>query len=217
MSSLLLSPIKVNSLEHGHGTVYNYSICQEKLEKLSDGVLFPLQVYLSKVFDKCPSALFLGNGPRSSQLRIPLNVPIEKIDDHEICKMTGLALKEGPWMTNHEKVQTFMLLNDPHSIAAEIPVWINYFEDPLLAPIVKSTHPVTGHIDLVQIKDGKIWILDFKPNAHREKWAATQTYFYARMLAKRSGLSLENFRCGWFDQHTSYWFNPNEVTFAENN
>lgn len=215
MSSLLFSPIKVNALEHG--TVYNYSINQERLEKLSEGVFFPLRMYLDRVFEKCPSALFLGNGPRSSQLRIPLNVKMEQIENHEICRMTDTALKDSPWLTAHEKVQTYMLLNDAHSIAAEIPVWINYFEEPALAPLLKSTHPLTGHIDLVQIKDGKIWILDFKPRAAKEKWAATQIYFYARMLAKRSGLSLENFRCGYFDQYTSFWFNPNDVTVGENN
>ncbi|MBU4503046.1 MAG: PD-(D/E)XK nuclease family protein [Nanoarchaeota archaeon] len=69
---------------------------------------------------------------------------------------------------------------------------------------------MTGHIDILRIEDEKIWVWDYKPNAHKEKYASTQTYFYALMLSKRTGIPLDDFRCGYFDQNHAFAFKPEE-------
>ena len=50
--------------------------------------------------------------------------------------------------------------------------------------------------------------MNFKPNAIREKYAATQVYFYALMLSKRTNKDLEDFRCGYFDNDYAFVFKP---------
>ena len=76
--------------------------------------------------------------------------------------------------------------------------------------IFNSDEPLTGHIDVLQIEDDKIWVWDYKPNAQLEKYATTQTFFYALMLSKRTGIPLDNFRCGYFDENVAYLFKPDE-------
>ena len=73
-----------------------------------------------------------------------------------------------------------------------------------------GNEPLTGHIDLLRVDNNKIWVWDYKPGALKEKYAATQTYFYALMLAKRTGISLDNFRCGYFDTAHALMFKPKE-------
>lgn len=103
----------------------------------------------------------------------------------------------------------FMLENDANTIAMEIPLWLHEHELEEYEKIFSCKTPLTGHIDLVRIENGKIWIWDYKPNAHLEKYAATQTYFYAYMLSKRTGIPLSEFRCGYFDAVNTYVFDPN--------
>ena len=80
-----------------------------------------------------------------------------------------------------------------------------------------TTEPLTGHIDLVTIEDGKIWVWDYKPNAHKEKYADTQVYFQSLMLSKRTGIPLDKFRCGYFDWDRAYMFKPGSIETKELN
>ncbi|MEK6816177.1 MAG: PD-(D/E)XK nuclease family protein, partial [Nanoarchaeota archaeon] len=98
--------------------------------------------------------------------------------------------------------------NDNQTIAMEIPIWMMPNELDCFRPLLKSDEPLTGHIDVLRIQDGKVWIWDYKPNAHLEKYASTQTYFYALMLSGRTGIPLEKFRCGYFDKYYAYVFKP---------
>ena len=122
-----------------------------------------------------------------------------------------MGLESNYYDNAHMNVQMFMLSYDNKTIGIEIPIWLHKEEFANFENLLKSELPLSGHIDLVRIENGKIWIWDYKPNAHREKHAATQTYFYAIMLSKRTGIPLENFRCGYFDDKHSYVFDPNAI------
>jgi ATP-dependent exoDNAse (exonuclease V) beta subunit len=61
-----------------------------------------------------------------------------------------------------------------------------------------EVHQVTGHIDFLQIRNGYIHILDYKPEARKETHAHVQLTIYALALARRTGLPLKFFKCGWF-------------------
>ena len=69
---------------------------------------------------------------------------------------------------------------------------------------------ICGHIDVLQVRQGKIFILDYKPEANKEKEnkVASQLYLYASGLSFRTRMPLEMFRCAWFDEHMYYEFNP---------
>jgi len=103
-----------------------------------------------------------------------------------------------------------MLEHDNKTISVEIPIWLHNYELDNYKEIFKSTEPLTGHIDLLRIEDNKIWVWDYKPNAHKEDFATTQIYFYALMLSKRTNIPLDNFRCGYFDSNYAFTFKPEE-------
>ncbi len=69
---------------------------------------------------------------------------------------------------------------------------------------------LTGHIDIVQIRNGSIYLLDYKPNASKEK-PIEQLTWYAMSLSRLTGLRMFNFVCGWFDEKDYYQFYPLHV------
>jgi hypothetical protein len=64
---------------------------------------------------------------------------------------------------------------------------------------------LTGHIDFLQIRNGAIHIVDYKPGAKSEK-PIPQLMTYSLALSRRTGLRLFHFVCSWFDQDHYYQF-----------
>jgi len=73
---------------------------------------------------------------------------------------------------------------------------------------------ITGHIDFLQVRDGYLQILDYKPEARKEKHAHVQLTIYALALARRSGLPLKYFKCAWFDEKDYFEFFPLQGVYA---
>ncbi len=69
---------------------------------------------------------------------------------------------------------------------------------------------LTGHIDLVQIRNGQVHIMDYKPNAAKER-PIEQLTWYALALSRLTGLRLFEFTCAWFDEKDYYQFFPLHV------
>ena len=69
---------------------------------------------------------------------------------------------------------------------------------------------VTGHIDFLQIRNGMIHILDYKPKAEKEK-PIEQLTLYAMALSRLTGLRLFEFKCAWFDEKDYFEFYPLHV------
>ena len=69
---------------------------------------------------------------------------------------------------------------------------------------------LTGHIDLVQIRNGAVHILDYKPNAAKEK-PIEQLTWYALALSRLTGLRVFCFKCAWFDEKDYFEFFPLHV------
>jgi ATP-dependent exoDNAse (exonuclease V) beta subunit len=87
----------------------------------------------------------------------------------------------------HPKLQRFMLANDSVTIAVEIPIWLVESDIAALEaaygvemvprqPINPERHlaghkprHITGHIDFLQVRNGAIHILDYKPDARTNK------------------------------------------------
>jgi hypothetical protein len=101
-----------------------------------------------------------------------------------------------------------MLINDSSTIACELPIW---FWDK------KLDLGICGHIDILQIRNKKIYILDYKPKADKEndKKVASQLFLYAIGLSFRTNINLKNFRCAWFDENNYYEFDPIDYRSAE--
>jgi ATP-dependent exoDNAse (exonuclease V) beta subunit len=69
---------------------------------------------------------------------------------------------------------------------------------------------IAGHIDIIQISQGYVYILDYKPDAAREKddRVASQLYLYALGLSFRAAIPLSRIRCAWFDDKEYFEFEP---------
>jgi ATP-dependent exoDNAse (exonuclease V) beta subunit len=111
-----------------------------------------------------------------------------------------------------------MLLNDSVTMAVEVPVYltrddITYYRNRGF-DLDFDTDLITGHIDFLQIRNGFIHILDFKPEARKEKHAHVQLTIYALALARRAGLPLKIFKCGWFDENDYFEFFPLKAVYA---
>jgi len=71
---------------------------------------------------------------------------------------------------------------------------------------------VTGHIDFLQIRNGMVHILDYKPKAEKEK-PIEQLTLYAMALSRLTGLRLFEFKCAWFDEKDYFEFYPLHVLY----
>ena len=121
-----------------------------------------------------------------------------------ICSAVGNVLSAcSSNKERHSVVQSYLLYNDSATIACEVPVWM----------WDKKIGSVCGHIDVLQIRFGKIWVMDYKPNARSvdKLRVGSQLYWYSRALSFRSKVPLSKFRCAWFDEQGCYEFDPNKM------
>lgn len=193
------------------GGLYVYRLNKDKIDELCSDKFASLKEYLDFMIKNCPNHYFNG-GPRGSCLKFKLVDDVLEVAGHEVSSlaMYGLEVNNGRFNDAHSKVQTFMLEHDKTTIAMEIPIWLMPDELAGYKQLFKSTDVLTGHIDLIRIEDGHVFIWDYKPNARREKYASTQIFFYAYMLSKRTGIPLDKFRCGYFDKNFTFVFKPDE-------
>ena len=85
-----------------------------------------------------------------------------------------------------------MLINDSVTAAVEIPVFLTsddiaYYRGRGFK-LDFDSQIITGHIDFLQLRSGFLHILDYKPEARKEKHAVTQLTIYALALSRRTGL-----------------------------
>jgi len=190
-----------------HGWWYHYNIHAPKSKLLCSESLVGIDKYLHHVKDNCPDDYF-ACGPRSSQLRMKFDVDIIKVKGHEVSELARQGLEQDRYSTAHSNVQMFMLQNDNKTISIEVPIWLLEQELPNYQDFFNTPDVLTGHIDALRIEDGLVWVWDYKPNAHKEKYASTQTNFYAIMLSQRTGVPMTKFRCGYFDDEHAFVFKP---------
>jgi hypothetical protein len=210
----------IQQVSLNHGVVpYEFMIHKPKLELLQNTGYSPLRNYLRETFSYCPIEPF-NTGPRSSKLKFSIGIDPRRVDNHEVSHLAKEGLAWNRFRTAHSNVQVFMLSHDAKTLAVEVPLWLypNEYGPQMeckFREFFQEEGPLSGHIDLLRLEDGKIWVWDYKPKAEKERYASTQTYFYALMLSKRCGIPLESFMCGYFDEKTSFVFKPDSKYLKE--
>jgi hypothetical protein len=199
--------IRVHSFPHE--PFYRYRLCTNKTDTLPP----QLREYLYLIFEDCPNHLYKANGFRASQQYFKIDTQLHHTRKHEIIELTKQSKDFTKFKSRHENVEKYFLINDPKSIACEIPVWVEPAELSDYRNVFHTDNPLTGHIDLVRYEDHKIAVWDYKPKASKEVTATTQVFLYALMLSVRTGISLNHFICGYFDEKDLYMFNPYEAKF----
>ena len=110
-----------------------------------------------------------------------------KVYQSEFCDYVKLSGATGKGKRQHEIVENYFMDNHPDCIAIEAPV---------------NDMEVEGCIDilLMQAEPFKIIILDYKPNAAKEKKAATQLFYYLKSLIVQTNIDSQYFDLYYFDE-----------------
>jgi PD-(D/E)XK nuclease superfamily len=213
---IFVAEIMLRSITFYHQQVYRHQVHRAKLRILLGMPLHrsfePLRTYLAELEHNFPHQLFQTTEHRSSKFPADLHPPITRKENHA-TRTAALVLPTSPNnKKRHETLQRFMLINDSVTIAVEVPVFLT--KDDLGCyrsrgfELEFDSDVITGHIDFLQIRNGNIHILDYKPDARKEKHAHVQLTIYALALARRTGLPLKFFKCGWFDEKDYFEFFP---------
>jgi transposase-like protein len=167
------------------------------------GKQFPeLKQYINDMLNNPMDHIFQSKKVlRISELANTLNIPkpaIRTVKDSPASRMTDLALELAKTKSErHQKVEEFFLVNDSATVAVEVPVYLTEKESGFKKPL-------TGHIDLIQVRGNRIHILDYKPEKGGN--VENQLSLYAKCLKKRTGLS--NITCAYFDENAYFQFTP---------
>jgi len=213
-----------------HGQIYDFLYHRAKTDCVIDEFFShqrfkPLQQFLEIVDTECPHQIFRDSALRASEYKGVFNLDQVKITPRPnfACKTTKFVIQT---VVNnklrHEVLQKFMLLNDSVTVATEVPILLDYKDvqhfkgmKNFVVPLeMKEGEVVTGHIDLVQIRNGAVHILDYKPGAKRVK-PIEQLTIYALALSRLTGLRLFHFKCAWFDEDDYFEFYPLHVVMKK--
>jgi hypothetical protein len=186
----------IRSRTFSHRQEYKFKFHRLKTNIMCRRQFPSIRRYLWHIAENCPNELFQEGGTRCSDGSLPeLSFQLTRKDTNAVpLARLGLILAKNR-RGRHEAIQRFMLANDSATIAVELPVYLF----PNEAPDLKLGDVLTGHIDVLQVRYGKVWILDYKPEAKKEKRAKYQLYLYARALSARTGLPLSRFGLAYFD------------------
>ncbi|OGC52013.1 hypothetical protein A2982_00145 [candidate division WWE3 bacterium RIFCSPLOWO2_01_FULL_39_13] len=213
-----------------HGQIYNFKYHRAKTDLILDEdfkhyKLRAIQEFLELVVAECPHQAFKESTKRASEYKNVFNLDQVKISPktNTANENTRLILQSvANNKLRHEVLQEFMLVNDSVTIACEIPVILDYddiwhykntlgFDVPIK---IAEDEKITGHIDLLQIRNGQIHILDYKPSAKKAK-PVDQLTLYGLALARLTGLRLIHFKCAWFDENDYFEFYPLHVVYKK--
>jgi len=211
-----------------HQQIYNFKYNRAKLDMILEEDFKhhrfkPLKEFWELAVAECPNHVFQSSENRASDLNGKFNLDEVRIipKDNFIIKITNFITQAvSNNKARHEALQEFMVVNDSTTIAAELPILldnedINHYKFQLNFDIpvtLKDGEYITGHIDLIQVRNGSIYILDYKPSASKQR-PIEQLTIYALALSRLTGLRLYHFKCGWFDENNYYEFFPLHVVY----
>ena len=113
-----------------------------------------------------------------------------------------------------------LLANDSVTLAVEVPIWLTpgdiralerqhgirlYSSDQV------ANQTITGHIDFLQVRNGAVHILDYKPDIRTNKPFAQLTIYALALTKLVPGLRLFDISCAWFNEEQYCEFYPRTV------
>ncbi|MBU3925871.1 hypothetical protein KJ763_01745 [Patescibacteria group bacterium] len=225
----------VETVTMAHRQIFRFRFHRAKialmLEEFGNRYFGPLKEYLENVSSETPHQYF-QQGERMSDIRSKFNkadmiVKAKNNYANRLAKFVLTAVRNNK--DRHEQLQRFMIANDSCTVATEVPVYIRkedieYMENELGFKITEDgkikikgkkklmnmPKLLTGHIDFVQVRNGSVHLLDYKPKAAKEK-PIEQLTWYAMAMSRLTGLRLFEFKCGWFDEKDYFEFYPLHV------
>ena len=126
-----------------------------------------------------------------------VNVSRFKSFTDEGMRLYESGKEHGKRLSRHNCSLVPILETDKNSLSIETPLWLYKYL------VGKDWVPVTGHIDLVQFIDGKIWIFDYKPDDSPLVWEQISNYRKI-LMSMLPNIKLSDIRVGWFDNFNEY-------------
>jgi transposase-like protein len=209
----------IRSIKLYHRQVYRYAFHRPKLELLRDSEehkrFAPLANFLEAIPLICPHALFRRDdvGARASQAQ-PAFADVARIivnrKENAATRAASLVIPTvGDNRRRHDRLQQFMLANYSVTLAVEVPIWLTADDIAdlerqhgieLVPQVGAAERTITGHIDFLQVRNGAVHVLDYKPDARTNKPIA-QLAIYALALTRLvPGLKLFDIKCAWFNE-----------------
>ena len=226
--------VEVVTMAHRQLYRFRYHRAKTKLmleEEYRNHRLAPLKEFLDNISSVTPHQYF-QEGERMSEIRSKFDKAdmIVKTKFNYANRLADFVLQSvADNKQRHEQLQRFLIANDSCTVATEVPVYIRkedieHFENDLRFKIcgdgkieikgnkkpVELPKLLTGHIDFIQIRNGQIHLLDYKPDAAKEK-PIEQLTWYALAMCRLTGLRLYDFTCAWFDDKDFFQFYPLHV------
>lgn len=207
-----------------HRQVFDFKYHRSKialiLQDFKHSKFEPLREFLNLVSVECPHQLF-NDGLRISEIKpsFDLTEVIFREKHNFACRITELVLQAvNDNKLRHKTIQNFMIANDSVTVACEVPVYLTQEDIEHMNNVLDFVIPLklektlTGHIDILQIRNGAVHILDYKPEARKQK-PIEQLTLYAISLSRLTGLRLYEFKCAWFDEETYFEFFPLHIIY----
>jgi len=221
--------INKKSLNHIQPYTFRYHNAKLGILLKENPKFTKLKDYIEKINSKqFPHHIFTynkdknANRQRASQIKFN-HLTIEQIKkQNQANQLAKLALNSATANKDrHETIQNFFLINDSATIATEIPTYLTnwdsgYYRNQkgFVFPLNNYQTPITGHIDILQIRNDLIHILDYKPDANKTN-AVEQLTIYALALSRKVNLPLYYFKAAWFDENNYYEFYPLHAVYEK--
>lgn len=206
--------IRTHSFNH-KPVFYRYRVAVDKVEQLPGS----FGSFLQLVFTECPNHLFQKSNFRASARtcdEFSVKIAATHNPEHELTVLARESNSYSQFKSRHENLQKFFLLNDPCTVACEVPLWLEANELKDYERVFNTDDVLTGHVDVLRYeKDGTVGIWDYKPGAARELSASIQVWLYALMLSIRTGICFRNITCGYFDENDLFSFSPSAAEFVD--
>ena len=184
-----------------HPQLYEFKVHSLKLN-IANKRIPKLRPFIYEALDQLNDNIFQSSTTlRVSELAPKLPTPNYRhrsIENSPACRMADLALELcRTKRERHARVEEFMLINDSATVAVELPVWVTAEEAEMVGLPAQT---ITGHIDLVQVRNDQVYILDYKPDEAEKNYTATQLDLYGTLLSVRTGIPKNRINLAWFDE-----------------
>jgi hypothetical protein len=236
--------IKKQALNHIQPYTFKHHRAKLDIITKENPLFMALKVYINKInSNDFPHHIFTynkntnkeNNEQRASQLKFShLNIKIisKANQSNELAKLAlNLAKNHNE---RHQEIQDFMLINDSTTIAVEVPIYLTNWDagyyrnqNGFIFPLNNYTTPITGHIDILQLRNGLLHILDYKPEAGKVH-PIEQLTIYALALWRKLNLPLYYLKCltceareetrspcHWFDENNYFEFFPLHAVYEK--
>jgi len=179
--------------------------------------------FLEAVPSRCPHDLFQGSARASESAPAFLDRSrmIARQKENFATRLAQLVIPSvGDNYRRHETLQRFMLANDSVTLAVEVPIWLTSADIRALerehgitlrSKDLPADQTITGHIDFLQVRNGAVHILDYKPDARTNRPFAQLTIYALALTRLVPGLRLFDIKCAWFNEEQYCEFYPRTV------